>query len=253
MNGRAASVRYLERAIGALRALADAEGRTPGGPIERAARLVAEAVGSGRLVHVFGSGHSHILAEEAFFRAGGILGVDPILETALMLHEGARKSTSMERLSGYARVIAEDREFEPGDVLIVASNSGRNAVPVELAQEAKRLGLKVIAITSVAHSAATPSRAPSGLRLFEVADVVVDNLAPLGDACLEVQGLDRPVGPLSTVTGAAILNAVMVRAIELLAARGSPPSVIPSANLQPADGEPDPVVRLPSRRGLRHL
>lgn len=230
------------------------ENSAAGSPVERAARLVADCVMGGGLIHVFGSGHSHMLAEEIFFRAGGLLDIDPVLESALMLHEGALKSTRMERLPGYAAIIADDREIRRGDVLIIVSNSGRNAVPVELAEIAKGRGVPVIAITSAEHSRRVSSRAPSGRRLFETADVVIDNHAPYGDACVSIERVAHPVGALSTITGAAILNAIMVGAVEMMARAGRPPVVLPSANLENGGEEKEREdAMVPSRRGLRHL
>lgn len=254
MNTPSSAVsRYLQQVQRALATVVEENGGA-GSPVYRAAQLVADCVSHGGLVHVFGSGHSHLLAEEVFFRAGGLLDIDPVLESALMLHEGALKSTRMERLPGYAAIIADDREIRPGDVLIVISNSGRNAVPVELAEIAKGRGVPVIAITSMEHSRRVRSRAPSGRRLFETADVVIDNHAPYGDACVDIEGVSYPVGALSTITGAAILNAVMVGAVEILARAGRPPVVLPSANRDDGGEETGwGAFAAPSRRGLRHL
>lgn len=251
-----AIVRYFQEVEKSLATVAQ-ENASPSSPVRQAARIVASCLQNGGLVHVFGSGHSHMLAEEVFFRAGGLAGIEPVLESSLMLHESALKSTRMERLPGYAAVIADDREIRQGDVLIVISNSGRNALPVELAEIARSRGIPVIAITSFEHSSRVQSRAPSGRRLFEVADVVIDNYAPYGDACVSIDGVRYPVGALSTVTGAALINAIVVGAVELLARSGHPPAVLASANMQ--NGEEDSgierglTVGLPSRRGLRHL
>ena len=143
--------------------------------IEKAAQMIATAMQNDKWLYVFGSGHSHMMAEEFFYRAGGLMRVYPIMEPTLMLHEGAIKSTQAERQSGTAKKILDNYPIDLGDVLIVASNSGRNAVPIEMAIEAKKIGVSVVALTSLNHSKAVTSRHSSGKRLFELADIVIDN------------------------------------------------------------------------------
>src|SRR5215203_1738635 len=125
------------------------------GQIREAGRLVAEALRADRLVHVFGTGHSHMLAEEGLYRAGGLAPVNAVLESGLMLHEGAAASTRLEKLLGYSSIVADKYGFEEGDLLVVVSNSGINAAPVEIALLAKEAGLKVLAISSVGYSKST--------------------------------------------------------------------------------------------------
>jgi uncharacterized phosphosugar-binding protein len=133
------------------------------GPIREAGRLVAEVLRADRLIHLFGTGHSHMLAEEGLYRAGGLAPVNAILESGLMLHEGAAVSTRLEKLPGYSSIVADKYGFEEGDLLIVVSNSGVNAVPVEMAMLAREAGLKVLAVCSMAYSKAAgwPKRTPS--------------------------------------------------------------------------------------------
>ena len=126
--------------------------------IEAAGAIVAETIMTSGFVYTFGTGHSHMMAEELFYRAGGLARVYPILEDALMLHNGAIKSTDMERLSGYATLILSRYPCKKNDCLIIASNSGRNAVIIEMVQEAHKRGMKVIALTNVTHSKAQESR-----------------------------------------------------------------------------------------------
>ncbi|MGZ4484899.1 MAG: sugar isomerase domain-containing protein [Nocardioidaceae bacterium] len=156
---------------------------------------------------------------------------EAVLEPALMLHEGALKSSALERLPGYAPVLVAQSGVGAGYVVLVVSSSGRNAVPVEFAEAARDRGCTVLAVTSVAHSSAVPSRAPSGCRLFEVADLVLDNGAPAGDAAVPLSGRTERVGPVSTVGGSALVQAVMVGAAALLAARGTDPDVLTSNNV----------------------
>jgi len=203
--------------------------------IRQAARLVADTLAADGLVHTFGTGHSHVLAEEAFFRAGGLVAVNPIRNHRLMMLEGAIASTHAEREHGFARLILELHEVSPGDVAIIISNSGRHAVPIEMALEMRTREARVVAITSLAQSRAATSRHASGKRLFELADVVLDNGVPEGDALISVPGIDSPMGPGSTVSGAALVNAVLVDA--LAAARGVRVAVLRSANLEKGDDE----------------
>lgn len=200
--------------------------------IEKAGRLVAEAISAGGVIHAFGTGHSHLIADEAFFRAGGIAAVNPILDERLIFLKGALESTRAEQETGLARLLIEREDVQPHDVAIIISNSGRNAVPVEMALEMRSRGIKVIAITNLAQSRDSPSRHSSGERLFEIADVAIDNCAPVGDALLEVPGLESRIGPTSTVASAAIINSVIIEAVAELLRRGEQVPILPSANLQ---------------------
>jgi uncharacterized phosphosugar-binding protein len=201
------------------------------GPIQQAAALVAQAIAAGGVVQAFGSGHSHMIAEEAFFRAGGLVPVNLILDESLIFLHGAVESTRAERESGYAQTILEREDVRPEDVAIVISNSGRNAVPIEAALHFQAVGVKVIAITNPRQAATSSSRHASGKFLYQVADVVIDNQVPIGDAVLDMPGLEGRMGPSSTVAGAAIMNAVMIEAADQLKAMGKPVPVIASANV----------------------
>jgi uncharacterized phosphosugar-binding protein len=212
--------------------------------IGQAGKVIADAIAQGGTLHVFGTGHSHMLAEELYVRAGGLTCVNAILEPCLMLHEDPVRAAELERQEGLAAEILAKQEMRAGDVLIVASNSGRNPVPIEMALLARERGLVVIALTSLAHSQAVASRHSSGRRLFEVADVVLDNGGEVGDAVLEVEGHPTRACPTSTVIGAAILNAVVAAAIEELLSTGFVPSILVSVNV-------DIQVRPPSDPGQR--
>jgi uncharacterized phosphosugar-binding protein len=200
--------------------------------IHLAGCLVGTALANGGVVHTFGSGHSHMIAEEAFFRAGGLAPVNAILDERLLFLHGALESTEAERELGYAQTILSRENISSNDVAIVISNSGRNAVPIEMALGFHSRGVKVIAITNVRQSAASSSRHASGKRLFELADVVIDNCVPAGDAVLSLPGTPHKLGPASTVAGAAIINTIMIEAALYLQRKGHPVPVLLSANLE---------------------
>ncbi len=194
-----------------------------------AARWCADAIASGGLVHVFGSGHSHMVAEEAFYRAGGLVPVNAVLVDWLMVHPGKRASL-LERLPGLGEVILATEPVQKGDVFFVSSNAGRNPAPIEVAEAAKGRGAKVVAVVSREHSAKVEARGGLGIKLADVADLVIDNHAPLGDAAIAV-GDDVKVGGLSSVMGLVIIQTVVVETVKLLAGRGIEPPVFKSANV----------------------
>lgn len=203
--------------------------------IQQAAELVAHTIEGSGLLHVFGCGHSQMYAEELFYRAGGLVPVNAILEPALSLRPEAPKSTWFERCPDYGKEILKNEPAQPGDTLLIASTSGRNAVPIDAALQAKDMGLKVIALTSMAFTRSVKSRHASGKLLYELADVVLDNCGVSGDAVIGFEGIPFKAGPTSTVIGCAILQAVIVEAIEKLVARGITPPVWVSSNLDQGD------------------
>jgi uncharacterized phosphosugar-binding protein len=198
--------------------------------IETAARWVAEALMQKRFLFVFGTGHSHMLAEELFYRAGGLVRVIPILDEPLMLHRSATLSTEVERQTGYAERILGRYPVGSGDVLIVASNGGRNAVPIELAQGARSRGARTIALTSLRQTSAWPSRHPTGLKLKDVCDLVLDNGSVDGDAGTTVSGVGQKMGPTSSVVGTLLMNLIAIQAAHLAAVEGYPIEVFVSSN-----------------------
>lgn len=198
--------------------------------LEQAAAWVAETLGRPGWVYVFGTGHSGILAEEVFYRAGGLVRAVPIFDERLMLHVSASQSTTHERTTGLADDLLPKYEIGEGDVLFICSNSGRNAVPIELALGARARGVRTVALTNRRQSFAWPARHPSGKRLAEVADLVLDNEGADGDAVLELPGVPGRVGPTSTLAGAFIMNAILVRGIELAATQGPAPELYISSN-----------------------
>jgi uncharacterized phosphosugar-binding protein len=236
-----------------LREILDRIEREEADNIRRAGGLVAAALVSGGIIHTFGSGHSHLIADEAFFRAGGIAAVNPILDEGLIFLSGALESTRAEREIGLASQLIERENVQPGDAAIIISNSGRNAAPVEMAMEMKARGVKDMAITKIRQSREAAPRHPSGQRLFELADVTIDNCTPRGDALLSLPGLDSRIGATSTVAGAAIINSIMIEAVTELLRRGERIPILPSANLE---GVTDEMLRLalrPYRARIRYF
>ncbi|WII36975.1 SIS domain-containing protein [Paenibacillus thiaminolyticus] len=203
--------------------------------ISLAATKTAEAIMNGGIVHLFGCGHSHILTEEVFYRAGGLVPIRPIFVEKLMLHEGAVRSSELERQNGLAETFMEEQNIRPGEVMFVLSTSGRNPVPVDAALIAKAKGAFTIGITSLAYSQSQPSRHRSGKHLYDAVDLVIDNYAVKGDAILTHPDVPVPFTPTSTVTGAAILNAILAEAIARMAEQGYNPPVFLSGNIDGAD------------------
>jgi uncharacterized phosphosugar-binding protein len=207
--------------------------------LDAAAALMTDALAARGTIHAFGSGHSHMLAEELFYRAGGLVRVRPILFEGLMLHAGARLSTALERLPGLADALQADHGMARGDVLILASNSGGNAVTRDMARLAREGGVRTIAITSLRHATSGAARDQGEPRLHELVDVAIDNGGAVGDAAVEVDGLDVRVAPTSTVAGAAILEALVAEVVERLVARGVVPEVFASSNVTGGDAHND--------------
>ena len=203
--------------------------------LHKAAEMIAMAHKEGHKFFVSGSGHSHTVAEELYGRAGTLAFTVPILTPELTLVDHPTKSTLLERLDGYAKILVDLYRVSEGDVILIASNSGRNAYPVEMALEAKQRGAKVIAITNMKHSSATSSRHSSGKKLYEVADVVIDNCGAFGDAAVQLDGLPEKIGATSTVVGAALINGIVIEAVEKMIADGIVPPVFMSANLDGGD------------------
>lgn len=218
--------------IDGLRAILERIKHEQAGNIGQAGKILADSISNGGIIHAFGTGHSHIIAEEAFFRAGGIAAVNPILDERLIFLKGALESTRAERESGLARSLIERESVKPEDAAIIISNSGRNAAPVEMALEMKERGARVIAITNLEQSRSTVSRRASGEKLYELADVAIDNCVPTGDALLKLDGLNSRTGASSTVAGAAIIHSIIIEALSELIKKGINPPVLQSANVE---------------------
>ena len=222
---------YLEIYIDGLKQILDRILREQQENIRLAGKIVAESLSQGGLIHTFGTGHSHIIAEEAFFRAGGIAAVNPVLDERLIFLKGALESTKAEREEGFAEKLIAREEVRDTDTAIIISNSGRNAVPVEMALEMKKRGANIIAITSLGPSKSVTARWKGGKKLYEVADLVIDSCVPPGDALVKLDGLSSKTAASSTVAGAAIIHSVVIAALEELLAAGKTPPVLQSANV----------------------
>ena len=202
--------------------------------METASRKIADCLKGGGMVYTFGTGHGHLLALEIFYRAGGMAKVCPILDERLMLHINAAESSHWERAENLENELLEKYPIQAGDVLISISNSGRNTVPVMLAKAAKERGAFVIALTSMNHTSAVTPRNKADLRLFEAADLVLDNGGILGDASMQMKD-GSYVGPTSTAVGASILQAIACRVKEISFEEGWEAEYFKSSNVDGGD------------------
>ena len=203
--------------------------------IEQVAEVCADCIYNGGLLYFFGTGHSHMICEEPFYRAGGLASIYPILETDLMLHEGASKSSSYERLEGLGNAVVSHTPLGKGDVLFLISNSGRNCAVIDAALEAKKRGAVTVAITSMNHTTNVASRHSSSLNLYQVCDFVLDNGGIVGDASVSLDGLPQKIAPTSSVIDITLVNLVLVNTVELLLQKGMTPPVFTSANTDQGD------------------
>ena len=222
---------YLKNLYTLLEKLENTQEQT----IDLVASVCADSIAKGGLLYFFGTGHSHMIAEEPFYRAGGLACVYPILETDLMLHEGASKSSGYERLEGLGNLVVSNAGLGKSDVLFIASNSGRNCAVIDAAMEAKKRGAITVAITSMNHTTQVASRHSSGLNLYQVCDYVLDNGGELGDASVELDGLGQKIAPTSSVMDITLVNLILVNTVELLLKKGIKPPVFMSANTDAGD------------------
>lgn len=200
------------------------------------ARKLAEAALSGHNIFAFGCSHAGLLALELYYRTGGMALINPVRAPGLCLDiDPATMTSQMERLPEYGKVIVDNQPLGAGDVIIIHSVSGRNTVTIDVAMRAREKGAYVIALTSMETTTALKSRHPSGKNLYEVSDLVLDNCGCLGDGALSIPGVMEKVGPTSTAVGAAMLNAMMAQAVEMITAAGGVAPVFVSANLEGGD------------------
>lgn len=203
--------------------------------IHELAERIADTIRNDKMIHTFGTGHSHMIGIELFARAGGLGNVDAMLDPDVLTSNGAQRSGAMEKLSGVSDIIYDKYNIQPGDIMIISSNSGRNAMPIEMAMRAKKEGVYVVAVTSLATSMAQPSRHSSGKHLYELADMVIDNCVPAGDSLVEYGGIKT--GPGSTMASIFVLDTAAVEAIRMLTEEGVKPPVFQSQNVDGFDND----------------
>ena len=218
---------YLARARGLIDRVA-----AQASLIQQAADWFAATILAGRMVHLFGSGHSRIMVEEMWPRYGSFPGFNPIVELSLSFHNlvvganGQRQAMFLENVSGLAERILRNYALDGRDTALVISSSGANVVPIEMAEQFRRRDVRVVALVSRDHADASKSRRADGRKLTDFADLVLDTGAPVGDAMVSVPGLETPVAPGSTVGGALVVNAIKAEVAARLAAAGQPPKVL---------------------------
>ena len=217
---------FAKTAQSTLAAAFDAEAER----LDHASEWIADAIAADGVLRVFGTGHSRLLAEEIFYRAGGLVPVEAILDDDVSGYRDVTKSELAERLEGLGELIVAHSRIAPPDVLLIISQSGRNAVPIEVAQAARARGLRTVALTSLRHAAGQPSRHSSGRHLHEVVDLAIDSGVPDGDCSIRLEN-GMLMGPLSGVVGAALVQALVIGAAEKLRQRGIEPPVFRSGNV----------------------
>ena len=235
MSDRPGRPDVLAQYLDAARQAIDAIEATQLPAIRQASARFADAILAGRLVHVFGTGHSRIAVEEMFPRYGSFPGFHPIVELSMTFHNpvvganGQRQAMFLENVPGLAERILRNFDLSPRDSALVISSSGCNVVPIEMAEQFRSRGVRVVCVISTAHSQATASRHPRGLRLQDVSDLTLDTGAPPGDAMVMIPGLRTPVAPGSTVGGCLLVNAIKAEVALRLTKAGQPPKVLSGA------------------------
>ena len=203
--------------------------------IRKAAGLFSETILSGRMVHVFGSGHSRIMVEEMWPRYGSFPGFNPIVELSLTFHNlvvganGQRQAMFLENVPGLAERILRNFDLSARDTALIISSSGCNIVPIEMAENFQQKGIRVVALLTKEHAAGGSSNRKDGKKLGDFADIILDTGAPLGDAMIKIPNLETPVSPGSTIGGVLIINTIKAEVARLLTAAGQPPKVLSSA------------------------
>lgn len=216
--------------------------------IKVAAEKFAETIMNDKIIHTFGTGHSHMIGVEMFARAGGLGNVSAMLDPDVLTSNGTARSGSIERLSGVSDIVYDNYKIEKGDIMLIVSNSGRNAMPIEMAMRCRKEGIYTICITSLKQSKSMKSRHASGKRLFELCDLVLDNCAPSGDGCLNIDGYIT--GAVSTIAGCFLVNTISTEAIKICTSKGFRPYIYQSQNVDGADNE---AIVVHYRDRIKHL
>lgn len=222
---------YLAKIVDHLQRLHDEEGDS----IKSAARVIADHIKQDKIVFAYGpGGHSNLGPQEIFFRAGGLMHISAMLDEGTLLNNGALRSMAIERTPGYGKIVVQEYGLQAGDLLLIINAYGMNAATIDAALEAKRLGVKTIGVTSVRHASATPenhpARHPTKKNLYELVDIVVDTKVEVGDAVVEINGMDQKVAAMSTFANAFCLNAICAEVVDLLIKDGVTPPIWKSGN-----------------------
>jgi len=204
--------------------------------MDKAAQLIVEAIEHGHSIFAFGASHAGMLSMELFYRTGGLVNINPIFAADLMSNiRPATLTSDIERLEGYGTLILRNTNIKAGDVLILHSVSGRNAVTIDMGLEAKKLGITVIVITNLTYTNLVTSRHSSNLKLKDVGDIVIDNCGEFEDSSQKITGVDQKMGPTSTIIGAFIVNGITLKVAEKLVDKGIEVPVFHSANIDGGD------------------
>ena len=223
---------YFNKITSILKEVLDCEREN----IEKTANFMADTIVKKHSIFAFGCNHAGLVTLELFYRTGGLVTINPIRAPGMMLEISPITSSSkMERLCDYGKVIFDGIHAKKGDLIIIHSVSGRNNVTIDMANSAKQAGLKVVILTNMKMSKGVNSRHPSGKKLYEFGDIVLDNHGDDGDACVELNGFNQKVAPTSTVIGASIMNSIVARTTEILIEKGITPPVFKSGNVDGGD------------------
>ena len=198
--------------------------------IEMVSKELAKTLQAGNAVYLFGCGHSHMIAEEAFYRAGGLVPIYPVFDSALMLHDGACKSSSLEKQETYGKYVFDRLSIIPGDLMFVFSTSGRNGCPVEMAIRSKAAGATVITVTSLVYKEREDSRHSSGKHLCDIGDITIDNHVPYGDGLVNIGS--QMIAPCSTIATSMIWNMIIAQTYEAAKEIGYEPEYFVSGNIR---------------------
>ncbi|MFB6465410.1 sugar isomerase domain-containing protein [Cytobacillus sp. Hz8] len=227
---------YLHKIFDHLQRLHDEEASS----IQEAARMIANQVKDNKIVFIYGpGGHSNLGSQELFFRAGGLMHISAILDEGTLLSGGALRSMAIERTPGYGTIVIDDYNLQKDDLLIIVNAYGINSATIDAALEAKRRGVNTIGVTSIEHAKNTPkehpARHPSKKNLFELVDVAVDSKIIVGDAVVDIPGLEQRVAAMSTFANAYLLNCMAAEAVKILVDQGIYPPIWKSGNATGGD------------------
>jgi len=229
---------YVAKAVANIQMVVEKQGDN----IHRAAEMMADAIAADKLINVYaGGGHTTLAMGEMFFRAGGLSNINPIMETGLSVFNQALKYLELERTVNFGRSIMKYYDLKKDDLLIIFHNIGINPATIDAAMEAKERGVKIIAVASSHWQNEMPAnhfiRHPSGKNLFDFADVCIDDYNPVGDAIVNVPGLDTPIGPVSNVVDFTIAHLLEIETVRICLERGITPPVWSSANTPGGDAK----------------